>query len=993
MKKGLKALALAALLLTGSLALAEGRSVTVMDDGWQFLYTGEDSTMPAQDAAWEDINLPHTWNGLDAQDGGNDYRRGFGWYTKQLAWSPEFEGKQVFLRFLGANLISSVYVNGEIVCTHPAGYTAFSCEITDFLTPGESATITVSCDNRRTENVAPQGGDFSVQGGIYRNVQLIVTEDVHVDALDMGASGLYLTTTDVSEEHATLTIRAAIVNESDAAQTVNVSAVLRNPDTFEAISTIADPLFDEQAMAPGGQVAKASQTLSIEPGASVTFEQAIDVEDPHLWNGLEDPYRYIVDLTVEQDGAIVDALSDYVGFRYFTVDPDQGFFLNGQSYPLRGVSRHQDRRDKGYALSREDHETDMGILYDLGANAVRLAHYPQDPYFYELCDRYGVIVWAEIPHVGGTAATEEFAANLKMQLQEMIRQHYNHPSILFWGLQNEINNDSIIDMMSMLNDVAHEEDPTRCTTQAIERANPPIYPTDVLAYNIYPNWYYEANLSDMMDTAYALEDSRPIGISEYGAGASLVQHEENAQLSIGQSRGQWHPEEFQSNWHEDALAQINQKDYLWCTFVWNLFDFASDGKAEGGQLGINDKGLVSHDRSTPKDAYYLYKANWNQRDRFVHITSKRFDVRDYETISVKVYSNCESVTLTVNGETIGTAQGNDIGVFLWEGISLNMGENTIEVVSETGETDSTIITRTLSSTPTLATSSDACVIDNQNGEITLNADVTAASFKAALSGVNGTTWKLTDGQGGEVADDALVNVGMTVLALSQDEQSSKTYVFVRPNLVSGAQASASTSLAAYPLAQLMDMDGKTYWSADRGTSGFVVLDLGDVYTLTDISIDWFNNGMNDRTYLYTVQSSEDGETYEVIADRSENTQSAPSNGSVRIVDALGEARGRYVKIDVTGGPNWSECVEISEIKLDGFALKSDVYEIDHEARTITLPTPTDTLAWEAFEAEIELTGTHTGITTETGAYYVSSGDLYIVIDAQGNEIPYTVIFK
>ena len=987
------------LLLSSSLVSArEGRSSEMLEGGWRFFYAGEDALSDAMnsdydDASWEEISLPHTWNAIDAQDGGNDYARGYGWYRLSLPWEEDMAESRTYLKFYGASLLTDVYVNGEAIFHHEGAYTAFTCDITDYLVPGEEAQIAVCCDNRKTEDVAPQGGDFSLQGGLYRRVELIKTAPVHVDMENYGSNGLFLTTTDVSEEAATLTVRSDIVNDSDEEQTVTVTALLQNPDSFEAISAIENPAFDVASMAPGGEVATESESLTIPAGETATFEKTFTVENPRLWNGKADPYRYETVLTVSADDATLDSVSDYVGFRYFTIDADMGLFLNGEPYQLHGVSRHQDVKDKGYAISLEDHERDFGLIYELGANAIRLAHYPHDPWFYDLCDRYGLVVWAEIPHVGGSLDTDAFRKNLRQQLIELIRQQYNRPAIFFWALQNEIKDPEVVDTLELLNETAHEEDPTRLTTQAIERDNPPIYPTDVVAYNIYPNWYYEGSIADMMDKAYALEDERPIGISEYGAGASIVQHEENAQLSIGQSRGQWHPEEFQSNWHEIALQQLSGRDYIWCNFIWNMFDFASDGKAEGGQLGINDKGLMTHDRQTKKDAFYLYKANWNKEDLFVHLTSARYDIRDYEMNEVKVYANVNQVTLNVNGTDYGTQENDGFGVFKWENVPFEMGENVLVATADSGESDTCTITRILSHNPVLSTELSDIVIDNANHEITLNGSVLVSDFLAATTGENGTVFTLEDENGAEPAGEEKLSVLMKVTAISQDEEVTETYTFVEPNLAAGVEATATTTLGAHPLAYLNDMNGKTYWSSDRGGKATVDLDLAGEYNLTDITIDWLNNGMNERAYLYTIEGSMDGENYTMLVDKSENTEAVPSTGSLRITDALGDARARYLRIDVVGGPNWSECVEINEVQINGFDIASDTYAIDHEAHTISLEKPADTLAWETFEEGLRVTGTSQGITTETGAYYVSSGDLYIVISSDGAEHPYTVLFE
>lgn len=994
---GLTAMCLAS--AVGAEEAANGRNVQTLDDGWFFFYAGEDSLDEAagaeyEAADWESISLPHTWNALDAQDGGNDYARGYGWYRYTLPWEASMEGKSVFLKFYGASMLSDVYINGEAAAHHEGAYTAFAVEVTDLLKADGDNVIAVRCDNRKTEDVAPQGGDFSVQGGLYRRVELICTDPVHVDTLNFGSNGLFLTTTDVSAQEAVLTVRSDLVNETDAEQTVTVHAVLANPDFFEELDVVEKPLFDVSTMAPGGEVAAADQTVTIPAGESVPFEAELKVDNPRLWNGKADPYRYEVTLSMQTEDGMADEVKDFVGFRSFTVDADKGLFLNGEPYQLHGVSRHQDVRDIGYALSLEDHERDFGILYDLGANAVRLAHYPQDPWFYELCDRYGIVVWAEIPHVGGTLNTDAFCENLKVQLQEMIRQQYNHPSIFFWGLQNEINDPEIVWILEQLNDLAHEEDPTRLTTQAIEKANAPIYPSDVLAYNIYPGWYYEGSVAEMMDAAYAIEDERPLGISEYGAGANTAQHEENAQLSIGQSRGQWHPEEFQSNWHEAALEQISGREFIWCNFIWNLFDFASDGKAEGGQYGINDKGLVTHDRQTKKDAYYLYKANWNPDDLFVHFTSQRYSPRDFEINEIKVYSNLPELSLTVNGEDYGTLENNGFGVFKWEGVPLEIGENTLTAEGADGISETIMLERVLSSNPTLSSDSEAVVIDNQNREITLNGVVTAADFLTFVKGINGTEMTLLNADGEEPAEDENVTVQMTVKTVSADGSSEIQYIFSEPNLAENAEISATSEISAHPLTFINDMDGKTYWSSDRGATATINIDLGQEYNLTGFMVDWLNNSMNERIYLYTIETSLDGEEYTMIVDRSANEEGVAPASSLRLEDSLENTRARYIRLDVLGGPVfWAECVEINEIKIDGYDVSSETFEIDHDACTISMKKPDDTLSWEAFEAELTLSGTYQGITTQTGAYYVSSGDEYIIIDADGEQHSYTVLFR
>ena len=417
---------------------AEGRNKENICEGWKFQF-GDSSENPGtedfDDSSWENVNVPHTWNNLDAQDGGTNYKRGAGWYRKEIQWKAEYEGKRIYIEFLGSSLETTVYVNGEKQgVPHKGGYTAFRYDITDSLREGTNV-IAVKADNTWTESIIPLSGDFSVFGGIYRDVSLVVTDPVHVDLEDHGSNGLYLQTTNVSEAAADLTVRSRIINDSDESLGVTVTAVLKKPDSFEEIAEISEPIFDVENMvaAPGEMpVATLTETFTLEAGEEREFNEKTTVVNPHLWNGMEDPFRYQVDLTVEVDGKVVDDVSDYVGFRYFRVDKNNGFYLNGKKYPLRGVSRHQDRQDMGSAITTKEHDEDFGMIYEIGANSVRLAHYPQAPYFYDLCDRYGIVVWAEIPFVDQVGTAGDFYEVTENQLVELIRQQYNRPGICFW---------------------------------------------------------------------------------------------------------------------------------------------------------------------------------------------------------------------------------------------------------------------------------------------------------------------------------------------------------------------------------------------------------------------------------------------------------------------------------------------------------------------------------------------------------------------------------
>ncbi|MEQ2456991.1 glycoside hydrolase family 2 TIM barrel-domain containing protein [Flavonifractor hominis] len=992
-----------------SVAQETGSVMEKINDDWKYAEDVEDASAEEyDDASWQDVQLPHTWNAEDGADGGS-YRRGTSWYRKSLEWKEEYAGKQLFLSFLGSSMETDVYVNGVHAGNHKGGYTAFRFDITDLVEEGEPIQIAVKVNNERQDDILPLGGDFTVFGGIYRDVYLIACEPVHLDMMDYGSSGVYLTPTVEEDGTGTLSIRAKLVNEEDSQKDVTVSVTLSEPDGFTGIDAIETTRFDPEEMGDGSEVGTTSSQITLSPNGSGEWTGSIKVEDLHLWNGVEDPFRYVAELTVQVDGQTMDTCTQYIGFRTFEVDPDKGFILNGEPYALRGVSRHQDGYDVtgetylGSALTPAEHERDMGLIYEMGANYIRLAHYPQDPYFYELCDRYGMVVWAEIPMVGGVTESEAFQENAEQQLIELIRQQYNHPSICFWGVANEISStDFVVDMISDLNDLAHQEDPTRLTTYAAERNGVGTWDTDLICWNIYPDWYYEGTVEGMMSERRGeLSGNKPVGISEYGAGANINQHEDPPQFSIGQSRGQWHPEEYQSVWHEDALREIKQLDYLWATAVWNMFDFGSDGRDEGGQKGVNDKGLVTIDRQTKKDAFYLYKANWNNWDPFVHINASRLNPREDAVITVRAYSNCDEVSLEVNGQSYGTVKNDGLGVFEWPDVPLQLGENTVKTVGykdgDPVSEDTVTWTRQEGSTARLASSSDQVVVDNPNYTITLLDTVTADELNTILSGVNGTTWGLYEAnQTTPVTGSTEVTMDMVIKAVSQNGEDNQVYRFASSNLAAYKDVTASTQLADYPASNAVDLDGTTFWSADRGTKAEFVVDLGEVYHLNNITVEWYNTGSNARTYRYTVEVSDNGEDYTVVVDRSKNDQVVDTDSRrLRIKDEMDQVTGRYVKINISGGPSWSECAEISEIVLNGWRMSSDTYQINEQDHTILVPRPQPgvELTWTEFAQNLKVEGTHrSAVEHNTSAYFVLDGDQWMVTDSDGNETLYTVRF-
>jgi len=589
--------------------------------GWAFIKQDERSM----------VDLPHTWNAVDGQDGGNDYFRGVCIYEKHFS-APELTGGQrCFIEFEGAAMTAEVTLNGVALTRHEGGYSAFRCDLTNCLQVEN--VLTVRVDNSANDRVYPQTADFTFYGGIYRPVKLIIVPEEHFELVKDGTPGIKVTPmVDLRKKSARVTV-----------------------ETWQNADTVVLSVNGETKTVP-----------SVSGHASAVF----DIADVHLWDGVNDPFLYTA--TARLDSG--DEISVRFGCRKFHMDPEQGFFLNGRSYPLRGVSRHQDRWEIGNALSEKEHAEDMAILREIGANTVRLAHYQHAQFFYDLCDAYGIIAWAEIPYI--TAHMPGGRQNTLDQMRELITQCYNHPSIVCWGLSNEITvsgvSDDLMENHRLLNDLCHRMDPTRPTTMAhafmLEHESPVLEIADINSYNLYFGWYLgELSQNDsFFDEYHKKYPRRVMGFSEYGADANPAFHSDAPQAGD-------YTEEYQCVYHEHLLHMIEKRPWLWATHVWNLFDFAADGRDEGGKHGINQKGLVTFDRKTRKDAFYLYKAHWS-REPFVHICGRRYADRVGVSTQVKVYSNQPVVTLLVDGKEVETKEGSRIFVFT---VPLN-GSHTIE---------------------------------------------------------------------------------------------------------------------------------------------------------------------------------------------------------------------------------------------------------------------------------------------------------------------------
>lgn len=619
------------------------------------------------------VDLPHTWNAQDALSGKPDYKRGIGNYDKKLFIRSEWKGKRLFLRFEGANCVSNVFINGKQIGEHRGGYGAFIFEITDKVNYGKDNTVLVRVNNGEQLDVMPLVGDFNFYGGIYRDVHLLVTEDICISPLDYASPGVYLFQQHVGEKQAAVLARINLSNGTEHPRQATLRLQVKEGDKV---------------------VYQADKKVTVAPHTSVQPEEmSFTLLNPRLWNGREDPFMYQTVITLVKDGKEIDKVEQPLGLRYYATDADRGFFLNGKHLPLHGGCRHQEWAEVGNALRPMHHEEDTRLMLEMGVNAIRLAHYPQATYMYDLMDRNGIVTWAEIPFVGpggyadkGFVDQPSFRENGKEQLKEMIRQHFNHPSICFWGLFNELkeNGDNPLEYIKELNVLAHQEDPTRPTTSASNQGGAINFITDNIAWNRYDGWYgaTPATLASWLDKTHQAHPEIKIAISEYGAGASIYHQQDSlVQTSPG---SWWHPENWQTEYHIQNWKIISERPYVWGSFVWNMFDFGAAHRTEGDRPGINDKGLVTHDRKVKKDAFYFYKANWNP-EPMVYIAGHRSVNRVKPVTEVQIFSNCAEVTLKVNGQIIKKMQPDGVKVCIFKDIRLKKGENNIEVSAKNGK--------------------------------------------------------------------------------------------------------------------------------------------------------------------------------------------------------------------------------------------------------------------------------------------------------------------
>ncbi|GAA3617227.1 glycoside hydrolase family 2 TIM barrel-domain containing protein [Flavivirga amylovorans] len=630
---------------------------------------------------WQPIKLPHNWGFQEAQKGNKEYYKGVGWYKKLLDINFK-KNKRYFLRFGAASKVANVYINNKHVGAHRGSFGAFGFEITKYLSDTEPNIVVVSVDNSKFTDIAPLGGDFNVYGGLYRSVFLIETAKVSFALTDHVSKGVTWLQSEVSDEKALLEVIGWISNGTSNGLPFTHFPKEIGETIQEGRYLYRVKLLDHQDK----EVAAKEIYINISPNLTAPYTLTLELQNPHLWHGTKDPYLYKAVAEVrEPNGELVDRVTQNIGLRSFYIDAEKGFFLNDKPYRLRGVSKHQDRKDIGWAVSKEHLEEDIDLIKEMGANALRCAHYQHSDDLVDLCDKAGILVWSEIPLVGSMNEDKAFAETTKNQLKDMIRQQINHPSVFAWGLFNEIHvkkNDPHRMLMD-LKLLANAEDKTRPTIAATSHmAAPEINKIpNILGWNRYPGWYdpFE-HLKNAKQWNKYKNTSKDGGFcfSEHGAGANIKHHEQNPEQPVPKSF--WHPEEWQAKVHEAAWESYSSTPYIWGSFVWNMFDFASVKREEGGVIALNDKGLVTFNRKTKKDAFYFYKANWSNTP-MVHITSKRHDIRNEVETPIKIYTNLSKVTCYVNDSLIGEIEPNAYHIAIFKDVELVKGENKIIAIA------------------------------------------------------------------------------------------------------------------------------------------------------------------------------------------------------------------------------------------------------------------------------------------------------------------------
>ena len=648
---------------------AEGRKVESFNSGWSFKKAPAEKELainaPKWDKGWSEVEIPHTWNAKDMQVQANSFYEGAAYYKKQYFFPAELKDKRVFLRFEGVGSCAEVFVNGMLVTSHKGGYSAFACEISPLLKAGEENEIIVKADNKSRPDVIPVNHNlFGVYGGIYRPVWLVVTEPCNISVTDCASPGVYVTQKNVSKKQADVKVKVKLDNGT--LQPVPV--------------TLQNTIYDQE----GKQVATHSQSFELSAQGEQAYESSFTIKKPTLWQGRENPYLYKVVSRLIKDGQVIDEMVQPLGLRKYEIVAGKGFYLNGEKYPMYGVTRHQDWWGLGSALKNENHDFDLATIMDVGATTVRFAHYQQSDYLYSRCDSLGLIIWAEIPFVNRVTGQE--AENCRNQLREMIRQSFNHPSIYVWGLHNEVYqpHQYTKELTQSLHDLAKTEDPDRYTVSVNgygHMEHPVNLVADIQGMNRYFGWY-EKKIQDIKPWVENLEKEYPhqkLMLTEYGADANLNHQTEYLGDALNWTK-EFYPETFATKTHEYQWSVIAAHPYIIASYLWNTFDFCAPMWVRGGVPARNMKGLVTFDRKIKKDSYFWYKANWS-KEPVLYLTQRRNWDREKKETSVTVYSNIGTPKVYLNGkELTGIREGYTPVHYIIDNITLDMGKNIVNTV-------------------------------------------------------------------------------------------------------------------------------------------------------------------------------------------------------------------------------------------------------------------------------------------------------------------------
>ena len=1024
-----------------------------INNGWMFTETKRNEVgdsngeYPSESQyKWVEVNAPHTWWPTETEHSteAKQHEQHDGWYRKTISIPAEMKGGRVWIEFEACGPNTRIHVDNFWVGQHYGGYTNFKYDITDIIKNrnawGGEVTISLKITDS-TSYTPPVAGGFTKFPGITGNVNIIYTPSVAiaqtyeggVDSTKLATSGIFVTPERAdnddlwgTEDDWKVTLDTKLSNAGAAAK-VKVKTTLRAMNGFQNIAGVSFLDFDPATMSGDFSVTKEEiVTLS---DALNDYQATFNVKNPRLWNGRQDPFLYYADFEVyTEDGSILlDKKTESFGFRTFEVTKD-GSFLNGKHYPLRGVAYHEDYEGAGSAMTKAQWNDTFKNVYEIGTNFVRLSHYPHDPYSYELCDKYGILVWAEIglisnvtPNYGGdtTQVMPEFVVRAKNHLKELIRQNKNHASIIVWGIENELalSGVSVDNMKTFVNgliDIAHAEDPTRLTTQTAGWEQHWFdWDTDVTAFNVYPKWYVTdgnlnggntfeemiAFLRKQLDKYGRTED--PVGLAEYGAGASPNHHTEYPEQPNPTS-SRFHPEEWQNIVHEEAVTTFNKHPEVWISSVWNMYDFAEYTRVEGEFGGINDKGLMTRDRKTKKDSFYIYQANWVDAKTYpvIHIASSKMTEREIPSNTITVYSNLDKIELFRNDVSLGIVENDGNGIFKWEDVSFGAINETATYTAKSVGSDITAKsgvssvkwTRVASEQNEIFIHQDKVYLNETAGTITFAGTINAANINKVFTSRYNAKIELLDANGNPVTEGTVA--GGSKLRITAENGTVTEYIMYASSIAIGKNVTVSvgtrgeTTVDGVIPENLTSVDTalqKQMWNP-VATKGSITVDLERVYTLNNITLHMFKSS-NNRKYYYKVYVGETEENMKLVVDRSNN------NVAGVVSDSLNSVQGRYVRVDFDGGTGGSGAqIALYEMEISGYILSSSQVQIDHKRKTIYIPSDwTNENNMANLMNDVKVEG-NAYITIDADKYYLDEDSLLVVNDITGGRTEYTLKF-